>query len=803
MSNSRIMEKNHPITRANWIWPEAYCYLYNHFAQFRRDLKIARPGKKALLHITADKSYKLYVNGQFVCRGPARGYQSHWPFDTVDLAPYLKAGHNWISVEAYNPGISTFSYLHATRAGLLANVEGKEIEAAWAESQWQHRRSPSHAVDVARLSIQIDFQEHVDAAQDDRAWITSAKAPAGWEPKLFPPHGHQYLGQPFGTPPYATVEERGIPLMREYVRGPVRVIRWAEGTSGDGYASTKNVSWFWADELAKIKAWRPADAVKHSAKPESLTLTIAPTGQGKFRAICIDTGDMVMANLIVEVDGAKRGEIIDFQYDQADAQRNAKTMKPGDGCNAAMSSRLRPRAGKTAHEFYQLIGFQHLTVIARDITRPITLKISMRCAGYPFTFTGKFECSDPLLNQIRQICQTTQQLCSADAYMDTPWREQAQWWGDARVQARNTFYMDGDARLLARGIRSIAGQVSPQGLTYGHAPTSSDWCILPDFALTWILTIWDYYNQTGDISLFVEQWPQVERVLKYFRSEEALGKLGLLQYDRRFWLFEDWSTLPKQHYPAFLNLWYLYTLRHVVLMLREADFRNPAGEYLKLADAHELLILKYFANRKTKLLAPALDEKGRQQGEPSVHDQTLALMANVWYEAHETMVQKILLPFLRDEPVPGAKASAFWCFYTIEQLGLRGYGAEAIAYIRKHWEPMLATGTTWEEFGSITAPYSSNCHAWTSHPAVHFVNILAGVIQDAPAWQSVVFRPTFAAGIDHAEAKVPTPRGMIEASWRKDGAEYHGQIRVPKGVRIKVEVPGKPFRRQIGGVWKF
>ena len=434
-------------------------------------------------------------------------------------------------------------------------------------------------MDTARLSLQIDFQEHVDTARDDRAWISESEAPQGWDPRIFPPHAQQYLGQTFGTPPYVSVEERNIPLLRETLRPPLRIIRQAQGPCAAGYATTRNVSWLWADELAQNPAWQPADTVTSTLNSESMTLQIDPAGPGNYRAICIDTGEMALANLLVEIDDATGHEILDFQYDQADSQRNAKAMPPGDGCNAAMSSRLRLRPGRMQHEFYQLIGFQHLTIIARDLDRPIILKLSMRCAGYPFTFTGPFACSDPTLNAIRATCQTTQQLCALDAYMDTPWREQAQWWGDARVQARNTFYMDGDARLLARGIRSIAGQVSPQGLTYGHAPTSSDWCILPDFALTWILTIWDYYYQTGDIALFTELLPQVERVLSYFRSEEAVGKLGLLQYDRRFWLFEDWSDLPKQHYPAFLNLWYLHTLRHVIKLLQIARDRTRAARY--------------------------------------------------------------------------------------------------------------------------------------------------------------------------------------------------------------------------------
>ena len=35
-----------------------------------------------------------------------------------------------------------------------------------------------------------------------------------------------------------------------------------------------------------------------------------------------------------------------------------------------------------------------------------------------------------------------------DSYVDCPWREQAQWWGDARVQAANTLHLSADPRML-------------------------------------------------------------------------------------------------------------------------------------------------------------------------------------------------------------------------------------------------------------------------------------------------------------------------------------------------------------------
>ncbi len=797
---------NHPLTLQRWIWPEGYMYLYNHFAQFRRDLVLAADDPKALLHITADKSYKLFINGQYVCRGPARGYQEHWPFDTVPVGHLLRKGHNWISVEAYNPGISTFCYLHLTRAGLLCAPQGKQLEKAWEKSQWQFRRSPAHATQTARLSLQIDFQEHVDMNQDDRSWIRSADAPAGWDGRIFDPqNGMHYLSQPFGTPPYANIEPRGIPLLREWIRGPRRILRAAGGPSAGGWRDTQNVSWHWDTELLAIgENWRDGAQIPHKLLDDGLELTLPPTGAGKFCAVGIDVGDFAAANLIVEADGATGGEVLDFQYDQADAKHLPRSMRPGQGCNAAMSSRLRLAPGDNRHEFYQLLGFQHLTIIARELSAPLTVRLKLRCAGYPFTFNGQFTSSDQELDEIRRACQRTQQLCAWDAYVDTPWREQAQWWGDARVQACNTFHMDGDARLLARGIRSLAGQICPQGLTYGHAPTSSDWCILPDFSLTWVLTIWDYYFQTGDADLFVEQYPAVRRVMDYFRSPATLAANGLLQYDPRFWLFEDWSTLPKETYPCFLNLWYLLTLRHVEKLCRVAGMKGEIAHWKKLADDLRQKILGHFLDRKSGLLRPALDQRGKPTGEPSVHDQTLALMLDLLPDSQMAILDKVLLPFVRGQEIAGAKASAFWSFYTLRELGKLGFAREAIDFIRRGWGPMLPNGTTWEGFDSGLNSGSSTCHAWTSHPAVHFNELLGGIRQAAPAWRQVDFAPVFVSGIDHCDVSIPTPQGMIRSTWRRDGAGIQGELSVPKGVKASIRLPGQKPRTHSGGkfAWK-
>ncbi|MDZ4199583.1 MAG: alpha-L-rhamnosidase, partial [Kiritimatiellia bacterium] len=654
----KSLPNDHPLRKAQWIWPNHCMYLYNHFAHFRRDFELAGVPERAPFFITADKAYKLYVNGDYVCRGPARGYASHWPFDEVDLHSYLRAGKNWIAVEAYNPGISTFQYIHQTSAGFLCAAVWGDF-CLVSDRQWKMRRSPAHARETARYSLQIDFQEHVDARLDTRDWISSPEAPADWEANLFPEGSQQHLSFPFGRAPYTTVEERGIPLLRETRVVPERVAAHTSGPHGEGYRTWRNVSWGFVREVAKAK-WDAGADFTGQRTDEGFVLTLPACEKGVFTAVSLLLPSYTVGTVGLSVKKATGHEIIDLHFHECMNGTRPAIHNPGAACLTAMANRIFLRKGLTEHEFYHALGFRVVTLVGRDLTVPLEVRIAVRSMGYPFTMRGAFSCSDETLNQIHAISRHTQQICSLDAYVDTPWREQAQWWGDARVQAKNTFFLDGDARLLKRGIRSIAGQRTDEGLTYGHAPTCAYGCILPDFALTWILTIRDYYFQTGDISLFIEQLPRIREVLSYFDLPEARHPNGLLRYDRRFWLFEDWSTLYKGEIPTFLNLWFIETLNALAELASVAGMKDAAKVWRADSDVHSQKVVENLFDPAMNLMIGGLDEQLLPVKEASVHDQTLALHLGLCPEAHETMIQEKLLPFLREEPMDGPIPSAFW-----------------------------------------------------------------------------------------------------------------------------------------------
>ena len=69
---------------------------------FRRVLELPAKPATFVVHVSGDNRYQLFVNGRRVVGGPARGDLSRWRYESVDLAPYLKAGKNVLASVIWN-----------------------------------------------------------------------------------------------------------------------------------------------------------------------------------------------------------------------------------------------------------------------------------------------------------------------------------------------------------------------------------------------------------------------------------------------------------------------------------------------------------------------------------------------------------------------------------------------------------------------------------------------------------------------------------------------------------------------------
>ncbi|MEI8385982.1 MAG: alpha-L-rhamnosidase C-terminal domain-containing protein [Verrucomicrobiota bacterium] len=760
---------------AQWIWPESHHWdLHNSYAQFRKKFQLRRIPPTAPLFITADQSYQLYINGEYICRGPARGFQSHWPYDEVDVHRYLRKGDNVLAVRAYNPGFSNFQYLTQGYAGLLVSAKWGSTRII-SDKTWKCRRQTGLHRDTMPTSVQLFCQEHIDLRLEDPGWMGTDYDDGNWNAEI--------ATAVWNSMPWSRLEARGIPMLEEKMSVPSRLIGVAAGRCGKGYLPTRDIT---RVRFTEGLAHRACDL-------DAGEILVESTGRGRFRSFLIDFGRTVVGSVGFEIQGAGGGEILDtLHVETIEAKTLTPHFTPDRPCRMAFGHRLICREGIQSHTFYHTFGFRYMVLTVRDSTSTLTIRPHLRSTLYPLVQNGGFRSSDATLNRIWEACSWTQRVCSLDAYVDTPWREQAQWWGDARVQAKNTFFLSGDTRLFRRGIAQIAAQTTPDGLTYGHAPTIAHSCILPDFTLIWLITLWDYYWQTGSLEPLLEQEQTIRAALKYF-EEITDEKTGLIGYDKRFWLFLDWTGLFKDGYSTVYNLWLLIALEKLASMFekagRQSEARGLSAWAGRLRKSLALLV------RKDGILFDGLTFSRKIVKSTSVHAQTLAILAGFCPELDTGRMSKVILPFIRRQTQPEIVPSSYWITYVFEVLTAAGHGADVVDFIREKWGPMAEHGTTWENFAPRVGDESFS-HAWSAHPLYHLMQIIGGIRQRTAGWKSIVFQPSFIGG--RADVTVPTPFGNIRSDWKREGRIIHANLSLPEGVSAEVRLPGLKTKKVQG-----
>ena len=754
---------------AKWIWcGHPYYDLINSWMEARYVFELEEIPKKVPIAVTADTHYKLFINGKYVCRGPVRGFQEEWLYDVVDISPYLKKGKNVICSIVHSLGISNFQYIHQGTAGFILGGKVGKADISTGKS-WRVRKAPEYRRVLTRVSLQLGFQEFFDARIEDD-WLKEDYHSEDWEEPIV---------MEFGCMPWNSLKERDIPLFKEEIIYPKEIVSFTQGESSKNYRDAQDVVSLYTKER---REWKKTY--------KTFPLKILPTGVGSFYSICVDFGKEIVGSLRLKVEGAKGGEIVDILVTELLDEKGRPVIKSPDkaGCKAAFGNRLYLKEGKTEWEQFDYWGFRYVVLVVRDSLTPLRIEVELRKIGYPLEVRSEFETSDEVLNKIYNICVHTQKCCMLDAYVDCPWREQAQWWGDARIQAQNTFFISPDPRLLKRGIRQIGYQQIKNGLTYGHAPTIAHRCILLDFTLVWLLTHHDYYWQTGDLSLFKEMKGRILKALSYFEEKSFSG---LLAYDNRYWLFLDWAPIFKEGYPTPYNLLYLYALKKIKELFLLTGEREILHQISEKEERLKVEIKEKLFDKGKKILFAGLDWEKRPVRKEIPHSYALAILSDLLPPLNHYFAKNYFLPLLtveKHECFP----SPYFMFYVFQALKKTGYRKEVIEFIRLKWGDWLRKGySTTPEVWEIKAGIHSLCHAWSAHPVVHFANILLGIWQESPAWREIKWEPLFWEDLEFAQGKVPTPEGIIEVVWKREDKNYRAEVSLPEGIYCKVCLPDR------------
>jgi len=270
------------------------------------------------------------------------------------------------------------------------------------------------------------------------------------------------------------------------------------------------------------------------------------------------------------------------------------------------------------------VGTRYVAVIVRGATEPVTFRAPrLREISYPGHAKGRLKTGDALLDEVWDVGYTTLRRNMTDAYTDCPWREQAQWWGDARVEFLINAYTLGDTALLARGIRQCAQSMLSDGLMHGVFPGRGP--LLPDYNFVWVETLWDHYWHTGSDALLRRHADDLRRNLAWFR--EQTDSSGLLPPPDGKWLFLDWANLNRGRYSTVYNLRYVQALSTAARIFNQLGDSLDADACLGRGMLTALALTQHVFDPETGLWHDGYDpERGERLEAVSVHAQALAIL---------------------------------------------------------------------------------------------------------------------------------------------------------------------------------
>jgi hypothetical protein len=737
---------------------------------FRRVVTLERVPETFVVHVSADNRYRLFVNGQHVATGPQRSDLMHWRYQTVDLAPYLRAGRNVLAALVWNWGserpVAQFSY----RTGFLLQGDGEPEAIVNTNQDWTvlhntgyepipvsssevggyYAAPPGESVDASRYPWGWKEAEY-----DDESWADAASI-TGWNGEITRIRGTHLTGVARGW----HLVPRSLPPMEE------RIVRYTHVRRASGVA--------------------PHDDFLHGRGD----LTIPPHTSA---SLLLDQSHLTNAYVVLNVSGGAGSEV-GLTYAEAlkDAEGRKGNRNEIDGKRiAGVRDAFFPDGGSDRQ--FHTLWFRTYRYVQLDIETaddPLHIHdLHGVFTAYPFQVRARFQSDLPWLADMWEMNWRALRLCAFETYFDTPYYEQLQYVGDTRIQALLSLYLSDDDRLVRQAIVQFDRSRIPEGITASRYPSDVGQYI-PTFSLIWIAMVHDYWMHRDDEQFVRGFLPGIRSVLSWFeRHLDEAGMIGPLEW----WPFVDWATewwlgVPpggSDGQSTVITLQYLYALERAAEIEEALGLAIEAERYRTRADSIRAAVRRLAWDAERGLFRDTPHQRAYSQ-----HANTMALLV----DAHPADQQRELMErILTDTTL--TQATYYFGFYVLEALERAGLGDRYIDQLEP-WRNMLALGltTTPEQ----PDPTRSDSHAWSAHPNYGLLATVLGIRPAAPGFRLVRIAPLLGP-LRHAAGRVPHPYGNIDVELVRDGEDgLTATVTLPPDLRGVFEWRGRQERLQGG-----
>ncbi|MEN8862067.1 MAG: family 78 glycoside hydrolase catalytic domain [Lentimonas sp.] len=556
----------------------------------------------------------------------------------------------------------------------------------------------------------------------------------------------------------------------------------------------------WSHVDAPARGWKPVLCVEtpvielneKKCPPVRITEARRPIDLQKVKSKWIvDFGQNLVGTLRIHLRNTKPGQRVVLKYAEtlqtADALyfANLRDAAATDVyiCKGAVEEVYMPRFTFHGFRYAQVEGLSG-SLHAEDLVACVLHNDLKK--------TGKFTCSDPLINQLQSNIVWGQRGNFLEAPTDCPQRdERLGWSGDAQVFVDTACFNYDCEGFYRQWMDSMRDGQRSDGAFPDTAPDILNWHGNAGWGDAGVIVphaVWQHY---GSLEIVRENWDAMVEYMDFLQRQA----MGYIQPDTRYgdWLAVDaarpeWSPTPKDLIGT------AYFARDAQMMARMATAlgkRKVSKSYAKLASVIKKAFQERFITKTghvlgdtqtSYLLALGFDLVPEDRFEAASEHLVVCIKSRDWHLSTGFLGTPLLNPVLTK------------------------VGRCDVAYILlkqetyPSWLYPLKNGATtmWERWNSWTkeagfGPVEMNSFNHYAYGAIgEWLYQRDGGIAphpDFPGYQRAIFAPLPGGGLKRGEATMKTRAGQFVSKWHVKSSGVHVTFTIPKGADAVVRLP--------------
>ncbi len=822
---SAFSSSGSPLADASWIWLPG-CESSDVYACFRRTFLLEETSEGGFVDISVDTDFVAFLNGREIGRGQFSDFPQRKSWSRILIPSELLEPENVLAVASHYRGTDAFDHQKG-RAGLIAGLQIGSLRIG-SDRTWKARLHPAfRSGHGERVTVQTGLTFCFDARRDEQEWTTLRYEDHGWPAAAIvqckATQGYWHELNPRPLPPLTLGE---MPEVRIAFQGALILGDTSESVAQSmaNTALRAELPWFifgnpalgpsfpgsaTPDEIsieASTNAYRgsPLNAgyflSRHSAEP----LVIRPPGSnadGQF--LIVDLRDETVGVLEFEIE-AEEGTVLDIAHGEHLDDGRVR-MKVGQ---RQFADRYICTGGRQHFQMpFRRIAGRYLEIHCFSNDRVMIHAFGLRPVSYPTERRGSFHVRDPLAMKLHDTAVRTLELCRHEHYEDCPWREQALYGYDSRLQALYGYYAFGDYRFPEVSFGMLHETLKASGFLGLIAPGDHP-ATIPGFSFAWIAAVAEHWLYSGSDVLYQQVAPTVQKIIVTALSsyDEASG-LYLLPEGNGFWHFYEWTPglagegearddkgahLLHAAYQLHLH----EALRCAIWLMKQSGQGAATTVLEAQLKALGQAIHCNFWDPEAGIYRTLREGNGQLSGNHELI-QALALHEGIVPQPdHDLLITRIMQGGLQLSTLSAS-------FYLL--IPMLSRSEESRDWVTRRlsgsYEAMILAGATtlWETAaGGYDFDYAGSlCHGWSAQPVYLHQAVVLGVAPLEPGFRrfSVKIHPS-----RHrlAEGIIPTPYGEISVRWQKERKGLVLEVSCPPECRaVLAAYPEAPYAEVI------